>query len=276
MQLTGRLVLSALLSVAVLCGVATAQERIEPMKLLAPNTGWAATDHQLFWTTDAGRHWRVITPRLTPGQTIDSVFFFDTQRGWALLISQAQGVDQPHFRLAPTRSGGSQWSTVDLKIAGFPSQNNTLTGGSHIYFTDPLHGWINIPVVSSAAFALAELIKTSNGGKDWELSPGGSGTAGSIRFISSTDGWVAGGPGNQHLYETHDGARSWREVLLGTPQQPGKATIPAFEQPPSLRTIAWDFSQFLIPAPTEFRPGSFYLPAPTVEGLGNQKGSCNW
>jgi hypothetical protein len=38
--------------------------RIESMKLLTPDVGWAATNKKLFWTTDGGAQWKDITPKI--------------------------------------------------------------------------------------------------------------------------------------------------------------------------------------------------------------------
>jgi len=76
---------------------------------------------------------------------------------------------------------------------------------------------MNLGVVSSASFVLAVLIRTSDGGKTWELAPGGSGTAGEICFLNSKAGWVAGDPDGEQLFATADGANSWTELSLTAP-----------------------------------------------------------
>jgi photosystem II stability/assembly factor-like uncharacterized protein len=54
--------------------------RIESMKLLTTDTGWAASKSKLFWTTDGGASWKDITPKLNhEEQQVSSVFF------WTLL-----------------------------------------------------------------------------------------------------------------------------------------------------------------------------------------------
>lgn len=234
MRIVGKcLVRSAVLAVFLSANsIAQQTGRIESMKLLTPDVGWAATTSQLFWTTDGGAKWKDVTPKIAPGQSIDSVFFLDTSVGWALLISEDADADGPRFDLASTADAGASWLTRRVKIPDLSPRGITLTGGGHIDFVDPLHGWMNLPVVSSAAFRLGVLVATSDGGMTWELSPGGSGTGGSIRFTSTKDGWVAGGAAYEHLYETHDGAKSWHEVTLKAPPELGKAMHPAYEQAP--------------------------------------------
>ena len=86
--------------------------RIESMKLLAPNVGWAATKQKLFWTTDGGEQWKDITPKTSPGRTITSVFFVDPSHGWILLAregkeKQETGIAETLFEIASTGDGGA-------------------------------------------------------------------------------------------------------------------------------------------------------------------------
>ena len=72
-----RLSVSSLLMTLCLCGGAPAQQsgRLESMKLLTPNVGWAATKSHLFWTADGGAQWKDITPRSShKWQAVSSVF----------------------------------------------------------------------------------------------------------------------------------------------------------------------------------------------------------
>jgi hypothetical protein len=60
--------------------------RVDSMKLLRADVGWATIDSvsfpggrtgRLFWTSDAGANWKDITPPAQPGARIESVFFLD-------------------------------------------------------------------------------------------------------------------------------------------------------------------------------------------------------
>src|SRR6202795_3021753 len=66
-------------------------QRIEWMKQVTADTGWVATNRDLFWTTSNGGEWKNITPpQLADGQEISAVFFLDTSRGW-LVVSRGDG-----------------------------------------------------------------------------------------------------------------------------------------------------------------------------------------
>jgi photosystem II stability/assembly factor-like uncharacterized protein len=45
------------------------------------------------------------------------------------------------------------------------------------------------------------------------------------------DGWVAGGPDDQHLYVTHDAAKSWHEVALKPPPEVPATHVPTYNVP---------------------------------------------
>ena len=90
--------------------------RIESMKLLTADTGWAATRNKLFWTTDGGANWKDITPKLDhQEQQVSSVFFLDSTTGWAL-FSCSDGsdisADNSCFALASTANSGESWSVT--------------------------------------------------------------------------------------------------------------------------------------------------------------------
>jgi hypothetical protein len=81
---TQRTQIALFLALLTCCGtIAWAQfyREIQSMKWMTADTGWASNDRHVFWTTDAGKHWKDIGPRIKPGQNIDAVFFLDTSIG---------------------------------------------------------------------------------------------------------------------------------------------------------------------------------------------------
>ena len=199
------------------------------MKLLTPEVGWALAGPGLMWTTDGGNHWKNITPSLPSGQHITSVFFLNTQDGWALLSGPIKGSESPRLELAATNTAGASWSFSPVKVPGLNPRSFLLGGGGHIYFLDTLHGWMNLSLASSAAVRSAILIETRDGGRTWSwvASPGRSGP---VFFADANDGWLAGGPAGK-LYVTHDGSNTWREVSLKPPPEAGQAIYPTYGLP---------------------------------------------
>jgi photosystem II stability/assembly factor-like uncharacterized protein len=204
------------------------------MKLLTPEVGWVIHHPGLMWTTDGGNHWKNITPPLPPGEHIASVFFLNTQQGWALLSGPGEkGSDEPHFDLAVTNNAGARWSIANVTFPPLPHGFPQIYGPASMDFLDSLHGWINMRLETSAAVMGGVLLETDDGGKTWNWSPRSPGIAGELCFVTTEDGWLAGGPAGK-LYVTHDGATTWQEVSLQPPQQAGRAIyatygLPVFE-----------------------------------------------
>jgi len=211
------------------------------MRLLTPEVGWVLGGNRLLWTADAGKNWTDITPEAGPipafgsRARIASVFFLDTSTGWVLLYQTDPKTDEPRFKLASTSDAGVNWSIESLTIPGVDPRSTLLSGSGRIDFLDYLHGWMNLDVVSSSNFRLGILVKTEDGGRTWNSanspSVAGPGVAGLIRFVTTEDGWLAGGPGNEHIFATHDGCKTWQEVSLKPSPQVGAAIYPAYDLP---------------------------------------------
>jgi probable HAF family extracellular repeat protein len=204
--------------------------RLNAMHLLTADVGWATAEHQLLWTTDGGGQWEDITPRMAPNEEISSVFFLDGSTGWVLLSGEGAG-EGPRFDLASTSNAGAAWSVNRIRIPRLDPESITLAGGGRINFVDPLHGWINLNVVSSSNFRLGLTLGTEDGGLSWHRLQGDPGIAGSIRFVNPQDGWLVGGPADQDVYGTHDSGRSWRQLSLQAPEQVHPATYPTYSLP---------------------------------------------
>lgn len=211
--------------------VRAAKVQVEQMKLLTPNLGWAATDENIFWTSDGGQHWTDITPKTNRPEEIRAVFFLNQSSGWLLMV-RPDDSSEVNFDLASTVDAGVTWSIAPVKIPNLDNRRTTLGGGGQITFVDSLHGWMDLAVASSANFRLGTLLTTSDGGMTWKYTIDSPGVFGSVRFVDINDGWIAGGPGNQDLYVTHDGSKSWRKILLTAPTGLTANAYPIYEQPP--------------------------------------------
>jgi photosystem II stability/assembly factor-like uncharacterized protein len=215
--------------------------RIESMKLLTADVGWAATKSHLFWTTDSGAHWKDITPKLNhKGQSVSSVFFLDASTGWALLNcgdDRDQRVDDVCFEFAPTNDSGQSWSIVHPKIVD-PVANSSdiedglgFSGTTFLDFADSKHGWAILKKSHNVTASFGVTLRTIDGGRTWtQLAKGGMPVAEHFHFVTATDGWIAGGP-DQELYVTHDAGDSWQKVQLGTPKNISTGFSPVYDLP---------------------------------------------
>jgi photosystem II stability/assembly factor-like uncharacterized protein len=196
--------------------------------MLSPSEGWALSvpSMKLWWTTDGGGQWRQITPATQGPETILSVFFLDTQVGWALLKDDEAGSDSAQFFLASTTSGGDKWEIHRLSIPELVSRVNQSTKEVQsipnrasgvvkglMTFVDPLHGWIYVcPDIPD----LSDTLITGDGGKTWQhanvdelhIDPE------SIVLVTPEIVWLNDA---NRLFTTQDGAKTWRAVSLPVP-----------------------------------------------------------
>jgi photosystem II stability/assembly factor-like uncharacterized protein len=205
------------------------------MQLLTPKIGWILTEKGLYWTTDAGSTWRNITPPSESFGNITAAFFLNTSQGWVLCCNNKG--EYKEFNIAYSNDSGKTWSSQPIKLPnkdqinqiskklanpdrGYNQWNGTLKGTGWIDFIDPLHGWVilEIPAIARLGFTSGLFLQTTDGGKTWKSIGGCLPVAGEFYFITSTDGWLSGYIDN-HLYVTHDGGNSWKQVMLQPPPQ---------------------------------------------------------
>jgi photosystem II stability/assembly factor-like uncharacterized protein len=216
----------------------------QQMKLLTRDTGWVSSGNKiLYWTSDGGDTWTDITPRVPDGRLVGelrAVFFLDTQQGWAVISyekHEGTATIQQFLRtttvyeIAQTVDSGRTWSHAPLAYPELPQWiQDTFAGPKGLYFLDSSHGWLDVGFEGNAH--PGKLLATEDGGRmwNWVNSPGLSGP---IRFHSTEDGWLVGGWASEGLYSTHDGCKTWKEVVLVPPPQVrGESYRPVIDDPP--------------------------------------------
>ena len=237
-----RSVLSLLLTICFGIAARAQQEgRIESMKLLTPNVGWAATKQKLFWTTDGGARWSDITPKLDhKEQRVSSVFFLDSSTGWVLL-SCSDGrdplTDDACFEFASTTNAGANWSIVRPKIVDpvprpvITEDGQGFSAVTFLDFTDPQHGWAVLKRNLQVGRSSGLMLRTVDGGKSWTQLPRSTlPMAEHFCFVNAKDGWISGGP-DQEIYSTHDSGDSWQRLLLAVPAQISQDLSPVYGLP---------------------------------------------
>lgn len=214
---------------------------VRSMKLLAPNIGWAATEHRrigdgfagrLWWTANGGRQWKEITPSTPTPEMIAAVFFLNTEKGW-VLAARTNTFGEPEFDLASTANAGATWTIAPVAIPDFNPRQATLAGGGHIAFADSVNGWMNLDLVGSSAAEPGILLTTSDGGATWSRPPRSAHSPyveGSMTLATPDEGWLAAGVGDK-LYATFDGTRTWRKMDLKAPQDILPASDATYQVP---------------------------------------------
>jgi photosystem II stability/assembly factor-like uncharacterized protein len=196
------------------------------MKLLESGVGWLTPGrNKILWTNDDGRDWKDIAPAAPDNDSvISSAFFLDSEHGWVVFTLGEPGVST-HFDLATTDDGGSNWSTAPLNLP--PGMGTGFNGGSSLSFADLQHGWL----VLSAGLSLVSsgsggVFATSDGGKTWAVPAVRDGShasedggAAATLMVTPQFGWAVGGPINDELSVTRDGAATWQNVVLSSPIQ---------------------------------------------------------
>ena len=126
--------------------------------------------------------------------------FLPSGQAWALST-----VDEGIPLLYSSANWGSDWEGHELTLLAAewkPIQ---------MQFTSDTVGWMVLQKVTSQAFNLGILLKTSDGGLTWSMVD--LPTAGKINFSSQSEGWLINGEREQ-VFHTKDGGLTWQAAGL--------------------------------------------------------------
>lgn len=74
---------------------------------------------------------------------------------------------------------------------------------------------------TSTAIAGGALLATNDGGHTWSLMPHDPGISGEVSFLTVNIGCVVVGPGQEHIFSTENGGKTWQEVTPKIPPEFG-------------------------------------------------------
>ena len=217
--------------ISLLCAsfsIAAAQSSfLHSAKLLTQEVGWAASNEDVFLTTNGGSQWQNITPHSThKWQAISSVFFLNPSQGWVLLHC-GDGLntetDDICFEFASTSDSGKSWSITHPKIADPIRQTDFenwtgFSGTTFLEFTDAQHGWAVLKRTTNVLFSSGSMLHTSDGGKTWIQLPDPP-LGEHFHFVDANDGWLANSDMPNELFVTHDAGNSWLQVRISPPSE---------------------------------------------------------
>ncbi len=217
----------------------TLVEPVQPMGLEDGQHGWVVSGSHLLVTADGGRRWRDGSPPGTQGSCC-AVSFLDARHGWA---GGAYSSSSRMLEIFKTTDGGTTWRRVGQ--AGPTASVNPCC--PTLSFVDDQHGWLMYQdlVLGGETVPVGRLVRTADGGATWSFLPdlpfppatdrgGVLRSATLARFVSTAKGWYVGinTAGNEVLYVTSDGGRSWKEQAVPVPASEQLATrhltIPVF------------------------------------------------
>ncbi len=196
--------------------------------------GWAVSsvedeDDHILRTEDGGRSWKDVTPpqlslicELAPLRA--ARFFLNEEVAWVLYYEPSSG--RGIFGSWRTLDGGETWERMS-----FLQVNTDILGGFFTWpileFRDSQHGWLLIDYFMGAGSHAAELYRTIDGGRSWELIPEvyleaylthGSG----LDFIDDRHGWATSNDPvlvYMGLNVTNDRGHTWHFQELPYPSE---------------------------------------------------------
>lgn len=207
---------------------------ITSMRLITPTTGWVLVKQRLLWTTTAGEEWKDITPDTEA--SIDAVFLRNNGTGRVVLRRTKPLPDMGVvLELASTANAGVSWSFQSF--TGLDEEElNSYSGQASIDYVNELQGWLGVRFSSNANFSFGALFVTADGGTTWSRLPNPPIAGSPVRFVTPTDGWLAGGPGGGSIYVTRDGGNSWQRQSLTPPSDAYSTFQPVYELPEFVNT----------------------------------------
>lgn len=207
---------------------------------------WAVTTTGGFYlTTNGGRSWATITPPVSLAGVQShqvAIAQYETSIVWLVAPDGGQEV------LFRSDNAGKTWSApqvVASRSSLSPEDQAALaTQGTtpdtvYAQLLSASEGFITLDRSVFATFAIATVDVSINGGQSFAtmVLP----TFGRVVFESPTVGFVAGGPGDQQIYETADAGSTWTKLdvvgpttanwSLGLPLLPGSdstAIVPVY------------------------------------------------
>jgi len=193
--------------------------------------GWGVTRDSagpissLLRTTDGGRTWHPITPRVTQDHFIFGFALIDVARAWLMTANNSLGTGPAE--LLATADGGQTWASTSAPAIFFR--------GALITFSDGTHGWLATPGEPISQFQQQGIVidRTTDAGKSWKRVaqtnfPPVRSTAGApsvncgksdLSFLNASTGWLTGGCTSGITFErTTDGGVTWKGQPLSPPR----------------------------------------------------------
>lgn len=140
---------------------------LEAIQFVNANRGWLVSESELFTTVNGGGDWQPITiPLPSDAKRITAAFFSKGHPGWLALgrCGPNEFCDSYRLWLMVTNDDGKTWETrleqQDVEV-------------NSIFFRDDQSGWIAGTRFKNPSPFAPLVLKTSDGGRDWDDVSGG-------------------------------------------------------------------------------------------------------
>jgi photosystem II stability/assembly factor-like uncharacterized protein len=210
MRTLHRLAATLLLALISNCCLNAQSRSLTVVRRVDDAVGIVMIDKALMRTTDNGKSWADITPRLAASETVAAAYFLDKDTGWSVISASSQRGEWKSVRVVSTGTSGGFLDGQSSLVPVSPEFLGFWSGAAYLTFVDANHGWLELQRMSSSNFKAGLIWKTQDGGRSWTELPIPP-TVDQIKFISSNVGWIAGGPGGGNLYRTANGGQSWTD-----------------------------------------------------------------
>lgn len=159
-----RLLSNAERKVEVVQTTTTGGKELDQVQFVDPDNGWAGNRRVLYRTSDAGKTWQPLRPKLDSEAYITSFFFINKLQGWLTVVSQKQGESYglgKSSTIVVTHDGGTTWS----QQANFADEVNL----QNVAFLDESNGIAVGGKVLEQTLSRGEtfVVRTSDGGRTW-------------------------------------------------------------------------------------------------------------
>ena len=183
--------------------------------LVDARDGWALTSTGLFITADGGASWRVaLVPGPHTGRGVLGVDFIDARRGWLATLDSADWTSNV-FDVWRTEDGARTWQKAVVPEG--VNRSDTM-GPVEFSFLGPDRLFMLVEGGMPDGW-VSDLYESTDGGQTWSTDrpSDARGASGSLAFATVEDGVIAGGAGDNRLFVTSDGGRSWRLAAIPAP-----------------------------------------------------------
>ena len=163
------------------------------MYFINDTTGYVVGGNgEIYITHNQGDNWQDISYSKNNNTDLYSVYFIDENNGWIY------GSDTWGFKLV-TSDGGIHWNKIGTDNVIIEKQ------------------FLNKSIGYAHTHALAQLVKTTDGGDSWEIITTPLHELGSLFFINNDIGFISGGIAIANysygrIYKTIDGCKTWKEI----------------------------------------------------------------